>query len=137
MTKINDYVICEDFFSMGDSMLLDSGIDIAVFHIDKDDTKYGVIIATQGSVRVDDLDTDDSYWRPSEFPKELKDGIKNGDVDTNRFSIESNNWYEIMLLQIDSNNIIHSDVMECEPKDFTDIDDLKNYVVEFVDDFID
>lgn len=137
MTKVIDCNVSDDFFNYGDSLLLDSGMYIALFDVDKDGTKYHVKIAVQGDVRIDDSETDESYYSPSDFPEELKKCIENGDIDNNRFSVENNNWYEVMIFQSDKTTMIDSDLMECEPKDFTDIDDLKNYVVEFVDDFID
>lgn len=133
--KIMKSDLRNDFFSLGDSMLLDSGLPIADFEVEYHGNIYEVSIETQGEVRVNDLKTEDTYYKPSEFPMELKNGIKNGNVDTNRFETVNNNWYEVFLSRKNAKSIIDSEVMECEPKDFKNIDDVNAYILDFVESF--
>ena len=132
--EITPSYIDDEFFKMGDSMLFDSGQEIAEIDAVYNGKNFNFTIRTQGHVKVSDTETDDVYCYPSDFPDELKDGLKNGNVDE-KYIIDENNWYEVFYCVEDEDGeeiMGDSWVMECEPRDFSNVDDLCKYISECV-----
>ena len=120
----------EFFFSLGDSMLYDSGF--APMWADAEDdkgNKFQMRIAAQGCVKV--------YWRDNcykcstQMPQELLDLIAAGKQSEDpTYDCIENNWWELL---IDKNGKFQDGiVLGFEPKDFTDEEDLKEYLLEFI-----
>lgn len=132
--KTTPSYIDEEFFKMGNSMLFDSGREIAKINVVYDDKNFNFTIETQGHVKVSNTETDDVYCYPSDFPDDLKEGLKNGNVD-GKYVIDENNWYEVFCYteyEDGTETMVDSWVMECEPRDFSGVDDLCKYISECV-----
>ena len=125
--------IDEEFFKMGNSMLFDSGREIAKINVVYNGKNFNFTIETQGHVKVSNTETDDVYCYPSDFPDDLKEGLKNGNVD-GKYVIDENNWYEVFCYADEdgTETMVDSWVMECEPRDFSGADDLCKYISECV-----
>jgi len=120
------------FYKMGNSMCYDSGISVLSAKVETTTGKtYEVYIETQGSVRV--------FWHgnlykcASQMPDELLDMFEFGsfDFDDDCDCVETN-WWEISVYRDGKYLDYCSGVMSCDPDDFSDDNDLKDYIIEVI-----
>jgi hypothetical protein len=86
------FTVYEDLIKCTDSLLFNSETTIAKLEVDD----YCLCLEVQGEVRIVDNQTQEVYKTPSEFPQELKDAIKSGDIFedlTDRYYVDNNNWF--------------------------------------------
>lgn len=107
----------EDMKPIKDSMQFDSDTEICSYV--SPDGKFTVTIEVRGEVRL--TYNDETYTKPSEFPQEVKEIIKNGDLWNNdEVYIGNNNWFELFIWDCDG-DYIDSDVVDIEGKTPEDI----------------
>ena len=129
--KITKLETANGFYNMTDSMCYDSGfVGLIAEVVDGNDT-YNVVIEVQGDVRV--FYKGECYRCASQMPDELIEKFANGTVDyNNECQCDMNNWWEVMVYK---NKVYQDDLggfMDFCPADFTDEEDVKQYILEII-----
>lgn len=107
------YTQYEDMKPIKDSMQFDSDTEICSYV--SPDEKFTITIEVRGEVRL--TYKDETYTKPSEFPQEVKEIIKNGDLwNTDEVYIGNNNWFELFIWDCDG-DYIDSGVVDIEGQD--------------------
>lgn len=120
----------DEFFKLGDSMCYDSGICVLTAQVHINGKNYEVTIETQGHVKV--FWHGEMYKHASQMPEELIDAYYNGTIDTDDdYEVCENNWWEIFVFD-DKHELLHSDVLDCEPREFKDEQELIDTIREWV-----
>lgn len=91
--KITSFEINGKLKDYTDSLLFDSGTEVASATFEDNGLEINIILKICGDVRV--LYKDIVYKSPSEFPEELKELIKKGEPNDDLY-IDSNNWFEFI-----------------------------------------
>lgn len=109
--KIKSFECNDNLSQYVDSMLFDSGEEIATMEFEYNGKIINISLEVRGEVRVDFNGV--RYNRPSEFPLELKELIKgnpaNWDCEDNVY-VDMNNWFEYIYTIDDK----YSDGVMCE-----------------------
>ena len=104
------YTQYEDMKPIKDSMQFDSDTEICEYA--PADKKVKITIEVRGEVRI--TYNDEVYTKPSEFPQEIKEIIKNGDLwNTDEVYVGNNNWFELFFWD-EEGNFLDSDVVDIE-----------------------
>ncbi len=122
------FTIYEKLKECTDSLLFDSETTIAKLEVDD----CCLCLEVQGEVRIVDNQTQEVYKTPSEFPQELKDAIKSGDIFknlTDRYYVDNNNWFNATFLKNDRK--IYDDFWELNFSDYTEFQLLEEMMPVF------
>jgi hypothetical protein len=122
------FTVYEDLIKCTDSLLFNSETTIAKLEVDD----YCLCLEVQGEVRIVDNQTQEVYKTPSEFPQELKDAIKSGDIFedlTDRYYVDNNNWFNATFFK--NNKKIDDDVWELEFHNYTEFQLLEEMMPVF------
>jgi hypothetical protein len=124
--------LIDNFFNMRDSMCYDSGTNILSADIELEDgKKYQIDIAAQGHVKV--FWHGDMYKCASQMPEELIDKYYRGVIDEEEdYDCVENNWWEVMVYRDGHYIDWAGGVLDCDPCDFKDIDDVKEYLIDTI-----
>lgn len=117
-TPIEEFSVIrkEDRVGITDSLLMESGIEIASATIGKN--KYSIRVC--GEVRI--LWKDEVYKYLDDFPDDLVEAIRNHTLDSNPDAeIGNNNWYEIFAYK-KNGDWLYSDVIDIDLADMSDDD---------------
>lgn len=109
MKNFEQYV---DLTNIKDSLELDSGTEIACAEICNG--KYLIVIEVRGEVHISFKG--EVYRRPSDFPKELMNIIRNGALFNCSYENDCvlyGNWFEIFVIDKDENTVL-CDVVDVE-----------------------
>lgn len=99
-----------DMKPIKDSMQLCS--DTQICRYGPPDGQFKVTIEVRGEVRI--TYKDEVYTNPSDFPQEVKEIIKNGDLwNTDEIYVGNNNWFELFFWD-EEGNFLDSDVVDIE-----------------------
>ena len=121
-----------NFFNLRDSMCYDSGINVLHAEVLMDDgRKYEVDIETQGHVKV--FWHGDMYKHACQMPQELIDAYYNGTIDLDDdYEVVENNWWEISVYRDGKYLDGCSGLLDCNPADFKDLDEVKSTIIEYI-----
>lgn len=120
---------------MGDSMCYDSGTvaftaDVETNEMNKE-RKYEVTVAAQGCVKV--FWHGNIYKSACQMPEELIEKFENGTIDEdNDYDCCENNWWEVMVYRDGMYIDWCGGLMDCNPNDFLDEEDIKDYIIEII-----
>ncbi|MBO4847002.1 MAG: hypothetical protein J5525_12030 [Lachnospiraceae bacterium] len=134
--KLIEFKCDLDLSKFIDSMLFDSGTDIASGRFEHGDKTFVVYLTVNGEVSV--TYKGETYHRPSEFPEELMERIKNNpddwffyaptgegnDEQEGDIYVTLNNWYEFIYgeptLGIDQGDVCEDDISKLSPGNILD-----------------
>ena len=106
------------------SLLLPSGTLIAEIFVNE----FNAYIIVHGSVRI--IYKDEVYKDISQFPEELVDIIRNGNLGENADTyLDMNNWYELVVLK--NEREIYCDVVDIDISTMTETD-MQNFLLDSI-----
>ena len=126
---------CNDYKEIGDSMCFDSTFKFLTAQLmrEKDGSIFDVTIEVQGYVSV--VFKGDCISCFSEMPDELKKMFEDGSAyDSDLVVINENNWWEVFVEE--NGVLLDSDVMEQNPCDFKDEEDIINFLKDVCDTYV-
>lgn len=123
------YLNCDkEFFSMGSSMLYDSGIKPVTSYVRIDGSVYNIDISVVGKVEV--IYNGVTYSYASDMPDELLDKFRNGDINGATLK-KVNHWSTLVY----KNGKYEGDfILDYMPNHWHGEEDLKEYLVSIAED---
>lgn len=101
VSTITAFDCTDDLSQYTDSLLFESGESIATMTVEDGKGHFlDMELMVRGEVNI--VFNDESCRHPDEFPPELVQAIKDG-KENETFTIESNNWFELMYTLTDAN----------------------------------
>jgi hypothetical protein len=110
-----------------DSLLLESGREVISARIGGFD--FGV--RTQGYVTI--VWKDVVYNHREDFPNELVEAIRSGNIDSHPDAcVNENNWYEMMIWD-DDMHLVYSDVIDLDDLTTLTVKEAKEIILDYLD----
>ena len=130
--KSIDLDLIDGFYKMGDSMCYDSGTTVLSAKIETTLSKtYEVYIEAQGHVKV--FWHGDMYKSACQMPEELIYKFENGTIDEDDdYDCVENNWWEVVVYRDGKYLDWCGGLMDCNPNDFLNDDDVKEYLIDTI-----